>query len=96
MASMIANKPMYVVVDTTKIRHENVFESEDAPLEDLIADSQLGEHVANGRVTLLNPLFELTPKYDNVVYITERGQIDENALSELVKQIANTYRYVNE
>lgn len=103
LAAYNANIPVYVLCDSSKIRHRAEIPAEDAPHSQFFdpsfnpqMDPNLSAQIASKRLQFFNPMFEITPKYENVKFISEAGVITGTEVTQLAKKIEDTWKYLEE
>eukprot|EP01122_Echinamoeba_exundans_P014865 TRINITY_DN6834_c0_g1_i1.p1 TRINITY_DN6834_c0_g1~~TRINITY_DN6834_c0_g1_i1.p1 ORF type:complete len:492 (+),score=82.89 TRINITY_DN6834_c0_g1_i1:123-1598(+) len=103
MAAYNANVPVYVLCDSSKIRHRSQVPSEDAPESEFFdvnfspdSNKNIHQQIESKRLNFFNPMFEITPKYENVKFISEAGIVSGSEITQLAKKIEDTWKYLEE
>jgi translation initiation factor 2B subunit (eIF-2B alpha/beta/delta family) len=103
MAAYNANVPVYVLCDSSKIRHRSQVPSEDAAQSEFFdanfspdSNKNIQQQIDSKRLNFFNPMFEITPKYENVKFISEAGIVSGSEITQLAKKIEDTWKYLEE
>jgi hypothetical protein len=57
-----------------------------------IAD--ITKQISSGRLKIHNPVFEITPRYENVKFISEAGPLTGKDIAALAQRIEGTWKFL--